>query len=467
MPEPPRRVREVLSAISGDSTLNVGIEALAPRVAEFETPLAAKLAGVALYPDARLRFDDALDEMWAEGTLPREVPEIVIGAGLHAAIYCSVRVAQGFPKPLVIEARDRAGGTFAVSRRASFYLNSANRPGNLGTPGRAEALNYLPGAPVQPSDLSGDEYQPNSALAFSIRAALAMHARVVVGQRVVAADSTGVKLESGRKIKAARVIYATGLGEPNGPAEADGKHLMNYMQFLARLDEQFPFRGVDRVAVVGAQDAGRTVIEALCGQGPASGMSVATLDWVRTIDWYGVPESCAYKSGWKQENRSRYQGIARLLPTEIGGTDARVTPIQRRAEESGVGFGGAYVDGARYDLVIYATGFTGLPVEGMVEYKQGGRTLARMAESGVFVVGPAAQVNNAREAMIPNQVPENSVAVFRYADRTAAFAMQMPHLELPKEAAASEPSQPKAEPAVTIEPGYIDLPVEEGVRRGR
>ena len=446
MPEPPRRLREALSTITHDVSTNSGIELMGTRAAEFASPFAAKLAGVFVNPKARAHYDEVLDQMWHDSQLPREVPEVVIGAGLHAAIYCSVRVAEGHPKPLVIEAHDRAGGAFAISETPSFWLNSANRPGNVGTPGRAEALNYLPGAPVQPAELTADEYQPNTSLAFAIRTALAMNARVVTGRKVASADSTSVTLEDGAVIHTARVLWATGLGEPAGPPEIDGKRMMHYMQFLNHLDQDFPLRGLDRVAVVGAGDSGRTTIEALTGQGPAAQRSVAQLDWVNRIDWYGVRESCRFKEGWRDNNRSRYQGIARLLPSESGRSDGRVTPKDRRADQTGLGFEGAYIDGARYDLVIWATGFTpGLDVESMIEYRQGGRALARMAESGVFVVGPAADLADAREYNVPSEVPENAVAVFRYADRTAALAMHLPRLTLSLDEPApdqDEPSKP-------------------------
>lgn len=445
----PDRVSSVLNAIIKDPAMNGAVTAMMDRATEFRSPLAAKLTGVALNPLATQVFGEKLDKMWAEGAVPREVPEIVIGGGLHAAVYCSVRVSQGFPKPLVIERNERVGGTFAVSKNASFFLNSRNRPGKLGSPGRAEALNYLAAAPVQPADLSGEEYQPNSALAFAIRAALAMNARVVVGQTVTAADSRGVTLEGGKRIKATRVIYATGLGEEKKPAEADGKRLMTYLQFLAHLDSPFPFRDIRRVAVVGAKDAGRTAIEALCGQGPASPWSVASLDYIDDkIDWYGVEETCLSKPGWERNNRSRYKGIGRLLPLDVNAegtplSDSRVKPITRRAGQIGLGFDGAYIDGARYDLVIWAAGFTPPDVSGLIEYKAGGRVVARMEESGVFYVGPVAQISDAREQNVPGTVPENSAAAFRYTDRTASLAMHLPEWDLPGGGGGEKKTKPK------------------------
>lgn len=440
-----RTLDSLVKAIAEDATMNDALLAMMGRASEFDSPVAAKLTGIALNPKARDHWEDSLDAMWSDTTIPTRTSEIVVGAGLHAAIYCSVRVRLGHPKPLVIEAKDRAGGTFATARNAVFYLNSRNRPGNLGTPGRGEALNFLPAAPVQPSCLSADDYQPNSALGFSIRAALAMNATVLVGHKVVEADSTGVTLEGGKKIKATRVIYATGLGDARLPEEADGKRLMSYLDFLGHMDQSFPLQGVKRIAVVGAGDAGRTVIEALTGQGPGTNWSVAGLDFVDKIDWYGVPFECCGPSRWAENNRSRYKGISRVLATvnEEGKVTKpnRVIPIGDRAERTGVGYDGAYIDGALYDLVIWAAGFDAMDVSNMVDYRAGGRIVAKMAESGLFVVGPAAQIVDTRENNVPQTVPENTAAVFRYADRTAALAMHLPELELPSGRTKAEPKE--------------------------
>jgi hypothetical protein len=71
--------------------------------------------------------------------------EVIIGAGFHAAVYAATRVLSGFPKPLVVERGHRAGGTFAMTDRPTFYLNSRNRPGGGGLAGdQGTSLNYLP-----------------------------------------------------------------------------------------------------------------------------------------------------------------------------------------------------------------------------------------------------------------------------------------------------------------------------------
>lgn len=461
----PKSVEEALSEITSDPTMNDGVTAMLERAVEFETRMAAKLTGVYLNPFAVARFDAALDEAWAAGSVPKEAPEIVIGSGLHAAIYCAVRVRSGFPKPLVIDRAQRAGGAFAVSRFPSLFLNSRNRPGRLGIPGREEALNVIPAAPVQPADLSGAEYQTNTALAFSVRSSLALNARVVLGHKVMDADSNGVTLDDGRRISTTRVVWATGLGEPVLPPEADGERLIHYMDFLAMLDQPFPFRGLNRVAVVGAGDSGKTAIEALIGQGPSCRWSVPSLDYVERIDWYGVERRCRTKEGWEKNNRSRYAGIGRALPLadEEGEPTgpSRVTPLMDRAEAISVGFEGATVNGRVYDLVIWAGGFKNFDVEGMVEYTAGGRAVARMIEPNVFVVGPAAQLPPVEEADEAGSVPENSAALFRYADRTAAFAMGLPQFALippdpdPVPVASGEIPRPSMPQSVNI--------TEEGV----
>lgn len=439
----PDQIRSVLSTISEDGTMNDGVLAMDGRASEFISPMAARLTGIFLNPLARAKLDLALDSYWQMNPqIPRMSSEVIVGGGLHAAIYCAVRVAEGHPKPLVIEANERVGGVFAVSRESSFFLNSRNRPGGLGVPGREESLTFLPGAPVQPADLSGDEYQTNASLAYAIRATLALNAKVLVGKRVMDANSSSVTLDDGSVIKTPRVIYATGLGESTAPLKTNGKHMVDAMEFFAMLDRPFPFQGIKRVAVIGCGDSGKTVVEALIGQGPDSSFSVASLDYIEKIDWYGVPDECRGQKRWRERNRSRYQGIAREIGKRINEENSRleggrINPLVRKAADLAIGFDGAYVDGARYDLVVWAGGFKPRDIANTTEYKTRGRVVARMGESGVFIIGPAAQLSSEPEPMNESDsVPENTVALFRYADRTAAFAMDLPALAMPQEQTA-------------------------------
>lgn len=450
----PDRVRDVIAEIKRDDSMNSGIEAMKGRADEIGSKLKAKLIGIAMDPKARHHWDMKLDQWWAENSLPKEVDEIVVGGGLHAAIYCAIRAQMGAPKPLVIERETHVGGAFAYTKDPSFWVNSRNRPGNLGIPGRDEALNVLPGAIVQPCDLGGEEYQSNIALAFSIRSTLAMFARVVTGCNVTRRLIKGVGLADGSEIFAKRVIYATGLGDPAGrlgiqlsPGRlremlgVSDSPLMDYPTFLRRFDGHFPLKGLDRVAVIGAGDSGKTVIEALIGQGPSTSMSVASMDFPERIDWYGVEKEACSRAGWEKCNRSRYKGIARSLPRDnaIGELRdvARVYPTSRKAEYIELGSTGVFVDGALYDAAIIATGFRGSSLLGGSEVayypilEKGSRSLARDLDDASYVIGPAAQFPPDQVPNLKQNVAENTVALFRYADRTAAFAMAMP-VENPK-----------------------------------
>lgn len=431
----PRNFLEVIERIKQNGKLNVGIEMLKQRSGEFANPLTMTLVGIALHQPARDYFDAQLDRIWAKETLPKYGGEVIIGAGFHAAVYASVRVAAGFPKPLVLEASDRVGGAFAISRNPSFYLNSRNRPGRLGIPGRAEALNVIPCGPVQPADLSGAEYQHNSDLAFAIRCALALNARVVTGFKANKRIGRSV-YDNGRIVSTQRLIYATGIGEPQKPILHE--RLFNFDEFMARMDDPFPLRGMNSVAVVGAGDSGKTAVEALIGQAPITGMSVAALDFPERIDWYGVPADARTAGGWEGCNRSRYKGIARAFSK--GGNISRVTPRSAKARVVNGGYDGVIVNGRMYDHVIWCSGYsdeTGGSLRrnpnDLLDYQMvDARAVARGLDGReTFEIGPAAGLpfDELEADALPAAVPENTVALFRYADRTATFASTMPKVK--------------------------------------
>lgn len=433
----PSAIRPIVDSIGADPALTTGIDTLMTRARQFTDERTAMLAGIALHEPSRRHFDDMLDNMWSDEP-PSRHNEVVVGAGLHAAIYCAIRVASGYKRPLVLEANERAGGAMAMTREAGFWLNSRNRPGPLGVPGQLASLNVLPGAPVQPSDIGGGDYQSNRDLAWIIRATLAMNATVATGQRVEAVEPKNagdyryrLLRESGSVICLAnRVIIAPGLGDPNALTTAfESRRLITFAQFMERMDGPFPLQGLNRVAVVGAGDSGKTAVEALTGKGPSTRWSVASLDWPQTIDWYG----CAFTNckGWEQDNRSRYRGIGVLLGQE--GAPRRVNPKPRAGALSG-GYDAVYVNGMPYDLVINCTGFTGnLPITpwSYESNEVGGRVCALTASGeDVHVVGPATRLpfSDDEKSYMPTVVSnrDNSTALFRWADRTATFSADLP-----------------------------------------
>lgn len=427
----------------------------------------AHMAGAYLNPFGRVDTDAMLTKFWkdfdpkplmtgtARSTAVRE-RDVIVGGGLHAAIYAAVAYKRTGRKPVVVDNGSRVGGTFAMSCNPAFYLNSRNRPGPLGLPGqydRPGSLNYLHGAPVQPAMLSSDEYADNASLGWAIRMSLACYADVITGHTVTEINAKGVVLDDGQyMIPCARVIVATGVGKPRRVGSVQSTPMvMSYNEFMASMDSPFPLKDLQRVAVIGSGDGANTVVEALTGKGPARAhMSLAGVDWVTRIDWYGpAPQTCA---SWRATTRSRYQGIGRDLPREsfVDGAsgytrftrqgrvnimgDIDGTPI--RASSISVGSDEVMVNGIPYDRVILAAGFEPTSdIEQIADEKftnssietVGSMQVGRKFTNGgvpYYIVGPAARLemlDSERNALMVD-IPENAVAIWRYARRTAALA---------------------------------------------
>lgn len=412
-----------------------------------DMPEARALAsGLALDPIGRLLLEEALDFYVQPGQdFPIEADEVIIGGGAHAATFAAVRNKKFGIKPLILERNARFGGTFAMTSRSSFFLNSRNRPGPLGAPGTRDALNIIPGAMMQPSDIGGYEYQANADLGLVIRMTLALNA-LVRQANVTSVAQNGpqwvISTDRG-SITTKRVIVATGLGSPNEFTSApfDGKRVLSYDQFMQRFDsEMFPLRGIGRVAVIGGGDSGKTAVEALTGYGPSTRGSVASLDYVPRIDWYGI-EVDMTKERWLECNRTRYKPLAALFPKK-GAT------LSSNARISGLGlainvysaFDSVFVNGRPYDTVVVCTGFNatrtwrneiGFEADEQVRAKPFNRpdteiALGRATEKrDVIVLGPATRLPFDDSDPEP-RIAENQVALFRYAPRTATLASVLP-----------------------------------------
>lgn len=469
----PAPMRGAIKTIRADKNLNAGIRAMTERVSDFPSETAAVLAGIGVHAPAREHLEQWMDDKWAKdaesGVASGGVPEVIIGGGLHAAIYSAVRTKLGYVQPLVIERNQRVGGTFAMSKRPSFFLNSRNRPGKLALPGEGAGLNVLPGALVQPANLSASEFQRNSDLAFVIRVTLAASARVLAGRTVTeVADNDGkrkfrVTLSDGQQILTDRVLDARGLGDPTMP-DQHGEHVVSFNDFMSSMDNPFPLRGMQRVAVVGDGDSARCAIEALIGQGPGEHWSLPTLDWIDRIDWYGlgVSPTCA---AWRDNNRARYKDIGSFLPRSPG-KSARITPYQRQGSVV-PGFECAYVNERAYDRVVMCIGYSRpsltLPTSAddarFVAYGAGGlRSTAFQFKPGVLAIGPRASIEfNDTEVTQTQiaQVQENKTALFRLAGRTAQLAANLPGLkpEPPKKRKPKAKPTPKLDVSISFD-GY-------------
>ncbi len=404
------------------------------------SPGVALMAALALDPEARAVLDATLGS-FADPTrpLPPEAGEVIVGGGAHAAVYAAVRVASGYPAPLVLDAPEngsqRFGGAFAGTVTPAFYLNSRNRPGPGGTPGTRDALNVLPAAPMQPADIGGSEYQTDADLGLIVRCALALNATVrtarVLGLDLDRSGGPVVITERGA-VAARRVIVATGVGRPLDPLGIvpDGRTIYSFRQWMDRIgSDPFPLRDLGRVAVIGSGDGARTVIESLAGIGPRTGASVASLDYVPRIDWYG-PGSIT-KSEYCSTTRTRYARIGALLPA--GRENARIVG-RDRARVLAPGYLAAQVDGRAYDTVIGATGYSTDPTLDLGPfgfYRYGGApggsgvgAYARKAtEAEVYRVGPAARLPF--DSTEDDRIGENQVGLFRLAPRTATLASRL------------------------------------------
>ena len=454
--EPSAQIEALLTAVAVASRPSAAPSgtpiqaAMTDRESEFPNPLAATLTRIALDPYGRQVADQFLDTFWSGQARRQDVlsssdagREVIIGSGFHAAVYAAVRVLSGYPRPLVLERDERAGGTFAMTARPTFHLNSRNRPGIGGLAGDQRAsLNYLPGAPIQAANLSMAEYQTNTDMAFVVRLTLAQFADVVTNAEVlsVAGDAAGdtrlvIDVADRGRVLAGRVIDARGVGDPADQNIANGTTILTFAQSMQRMARPWPLRGVRRVAVIGGGDSARCGVESFLGIAPQPFMAAAALDSIDLIDWYAdqLPTTCEQ---WQRCIRGRYQAIGRYLrPDRLG--LRRLNVLSRRAQPIALpGLG--LVGGRAYDLVLLCTGnrettIPGLDLDSFDEYATDTTTTADVVARKhyalpVFRVGPHARLpftDLEREDGTADDAA-NAVSIFRTASKTAALAATLP-----------------------------------------
>lgn len=440
--EPSEAIDTLISKITLNDGAMAGMTAAMSRASDFDSPLQAKLTGIAIDPMARMIANRWLDGYWSDADRRRNAlsrspisREIIIGSGYHAAVYAATRVLSGFPRPLVLERSERVGGTFALTTGGGWYLNSRNRAGGVGLADDQQAnLNYLPGAPVQLGNVSMLEFPPNTDMSFVIRLTLAQYADVVTGARVTRVDSDGSGVSVGIDTRdrsevnfAGRVIDARGLGDPTDQDKANGTTVLTFPEFIARMDSPWPLKGVRRVAVIGGGDSGKCTVESLLGAAPQPAMAMA-MDYVERVDWYaqGLPSVYA---AWQQEIRGRYQFIGRYLRPDGFGVK-RLNVISQRATPVALP-DSALVNGRSYDLIVLCTGnreniIPGLEIGNFEPYDVGGTNpVARKHYSlPAFRVGPHARLPFTEQERTDGIAmrPLNAVSMFRTGRKTATLA---------------------------------------------
>jgi hypothetical protein len=419
------------------------------RERDFSTSIEMQLTGLAIDPETRSYADNLLDEFWMsrrsrilqriKGRDQKTKREVIIGSGFHAAVYAAMRVAAGFPKPIVVDQAKHVGGVFAMTQRPVFYLNSSNRPGGPGLVSDLAAQpNYLPGAPVQPANLSAADFQTNADMAWVIRATLAQCAEVIPNFAVtdlnndIYGERTTLSGPNGVEILAPRVIDARGIGQPRDLKSANGKTVLTFPDFMQLMDRPWPLRGIQRVAVLGDGDAGRVAVEQLLGIGPQGNMSMA-LDRVEYIDWYGESLPTDPRQ-WRERETTRYLQIAKFLKDGRVGT-RQVRIFRRKASAVALPNQGI-VQGRTYDLVVLATGWGEFAEPSRLYYLDDMRryslkddlVVAQYSrDSKVYRVGP--------QAKLPFSVAEetdalsnkaNRISMSRLGPKTAALAASLP-----------------------------------------
>jgi hypothetical protein len=449
---PSEFLKSVMMDIRANPRVNETMLMMEERTSDFGSGMTAGLAGIAMQPEARMYLESRLDEHWSGDIMrldselfqPVQPPEVVIGAGLHAAVYCAARARMGRPRPVVIEA-GRVGGAFAVGGgKPAFYLNSRNRPGTPGVP-REGQLNFLPGAPVQAAHIAAGEYPSNADMAFCVRTALAAYADVYRGQVVSYGNGYGMNvfLEEGGSIPASRIIDTRGMGTDSAVLLPDSRvHVLTFQEFMSRMTEPFPLRGMRRVAVIGNGDSARCAVESLLGIAPVSHFSSPLLDWVQGIDWYGR-SLFTNREDWEvSEPRSRYIEIERYLPrSEVvrNSPSRRLRVLQQTAPVPLDSPDGASVGPRSYDLVIMCAGVTRrVKMQGIPEPDQPGwenyvprnasdPVARRYQQREIYAAGPitALPYSTAETNANAAEIPSSTVSIWRNAPKTAALAMSL------------------------------------------
>lgn len=443
------RAKKALELAEGNLLGRVQLQTARYEMMEDKAALAAAFACI---PDARrylleaLRIEICNDRLllWNRDLQDRCVEEVVIGGGLHAAIYA----ASSRRYPLVIEKEIKPGGVFGSVDEPVFALNSRNRPGVGGQPGQGASLNYIPGGELQLADFAGAEYPSQELFGLAINYNLLAFSQVLTQTRVRVVESVGDKIRlllvqgpETKSIYADRVVIATGLGEPTlNLAERNSSSVFTFQKFVKLSGglNAYPLKGLKKVAVIGSGDSGNAMVGMLLGQEPLAERAPVSLDYVERIDWFG--QSCIYAEEFKQA-RSRYAGIARYMERRDDPERYfRVYPVPGRTVNVSEGLvlhrtprGDVVVKGP-YDAIIVCTGFQPPPTDifkaltppfapVLEDVVVDGEVVARKYSGiPVYRIGPCANISVAPGEALADIIPENSAAVFRYGSKTEKFA---------------------------------------------
>lgn len=366
-------------------------------------------------------------------SLPSEVSgrEVIVGGGVHAAVYAATRVATGHPKPVVLEKESTTGGIFA--RLTNFKMNSANSAGvasvaagptRLMPLSESDDLNYLPNSPFQVRGMSGMVEYPYSAdMAKAVQKTLDAFAEVYTNAQITFTRS-GLCSTADHSYSfgvAKRIIFAGGLAVPDSLPK--GAAIMSGYDFLRRPVRELATK---KIALVGGGDTAAQIAEYMLGQG-----IIAPTTPPAQIHWYGGASMPLSKKQWMTGYHARFAPVGRHLPQGKISTTGVLLPYPVLGEVIPTG-NTAMVNGQIYDLVVMATGFVPArcPAVASDIFTVGNMFVARYSEdtSGqpkVYRIGTAAALNTSYRPY-QSRFSAASEAIYNLAPRTAALAASLP-----------------------------------------
>lgn len=398
-----------------------------------------------------------------------EVDVLVVGGGVHAAIFNGVYtgLAPG-ARVLTVEPEESL---------AKVFLGPGPM-GRINSPeGARGSANLIPGAPLQLSDLSRDEYPTYETLGHVLLYAhYASRSRFLLGEGVarLEPDPAGYRatLTSGLELRARQVVVAIGLGLPTArttdaatlrlieeeisrpriPGQVSG---IQYFEDAVHLGKKTldaglmplaPYSG-KRVAVVGTGDGGNIFMEFLLGRAPDPAYAGAPVRVLPArIFWVG--QDAPDLAGYRAATRERYHASMRDLyqREDIERVPPHLETIERDGTEGFRLTAGTGIERRSHvvDLVVLATGYanatrdllTGLgrsltlgPVHWTIPGTPGETRVAQRAIVGgmsqeVYVVGPAAGPLASPEEL-ERSITRNPVSINVLAPRTEALARRL------------------------------------------
>lgn len=354
--------------------------------------------------------------------------EVIIGGGVHAAIYAATRGRMGKVQPMILERSGAYGGPFG--RLSNFMLNSqtfSNAEAFKSGPARipfntpSESQNYFPNFRRQVWDIAYREYPDSQDIARVVENAIMNYSESYrycdIEWEISEDDIRLYQKGTGNRIQGrpSRLIIATGLKMPEPKYTVGPQTVISADLFLSA-----PFVPDGRIAIVGGGDTANIVAEYLLGMSPTVLAEMPPAQF----DWYGGSDMPVTKEEFISTRTGRYMGLARHFPESR--KNGVINPIRRKGIISQIG-DYALVNFERYNLVIDATGYKPDPAIDRYDYEtlysEMGDPMAVVhgENPNVYAIGTCAPVSN-RQIQYSTKAEGALVSIYSEAQLTTRFA---------------------------------------------